>query len=208
MSRQIAQGWRQTGAYPGWSLPTRFRPPLPRERCGFRMTHVAGERVGVRGPHRSLKPPHPGPLPHSQVFSESNAQCGGEGAEPGETPCENPSRRCTSRSKPIALFRTASTASLRLGLARRSARSRSQSPPAPRGPEPSAEKNNRGQRSCLARTRLRDVNTSNALWLERPRLQPIRQLPDRVWQLSFEFRCRNVIHPRCPIVPRDLLECG
>ena len=46
--------------------------------------HVAGERVGVRGPHLSLKPPHPGPLPHSGVLSESSAEGGGEGAETTE----------------------------------------------------------------------------------------------------------------------------
>ena len=43
--------------------------------------HVAGERVGVRGPHCPLRPPHPGPLPHSGVLSDSSADCGGEGAE-------------------------------------------------------------------------------------------------------------------------------
>ncbi len=41
---------------------------------------VAGERVGVRGPHSPLSPPHPGPLPHSGVLSESMTDCGGEGA--------------------------------------------------------------------------------------------------------------------------------
>ena len=46
--------------------------------------HVAGERVGVRGPHRSLWPPHLGPLPHSGVFTESDTDCGGEGAETTE----------------------------------------------------------------------------------------------------------------------------
>ena len=43
--------------------------------------HVAGERVGVRGPHRPLCPPHPGPLPHSGVLTASITDCGGEGAE-------------------------------------------------------------------------------------------------------------------------------
>ncbi len=43
--------------------------------------HVAGERVGVRGPHRSLSPPHPGHLPHRGVLPESITECGGEGAE-------------------------------------------------------------------------------------------------------------------------------
>ena len=38
----------------------------------------------------SLRPP----LPHSGVHSESRADCGGEGAEPWETPCGNPSPRC------------------------------------------------------------------------------------------------------------------
>ena len=74
--------------------PARFRLPLPRDRCGFHLVRVAGERVGVRGPYRLFKPPHPGPLPPSQVLSESSADCGGEGAEAWETPGENPSRRC------------------------------------------------------------------------------------------------------------------
>ncbi len=39
------------------------------------------ERDGVRGPHLSLRPPHPGPLPHGRVHSESRTDCGGEGAE-------------------------------------------------------------------------------------------------------------------------------
>ncbi len=47
--------------------------------------HIAGERDGVRGPHRSLRPPRPGPLPHSRVGSQSRADCGGEGA--GTTGC-------------------------------------------------------------------------------------------------------------------------
>ncbi len=76
--------------------PTRFRPPLPRDQCGNPGGRFAGERVGVRGPYRSLKPPHPGPLPHSGVYSESGIDCGGEGAESRETPRENPSRRCPS----------------------------------------------------------------------------------------------------------------
>ena len=41
--------------------------------------HVAGERVG--GLRLSRLPPLPGPLPPSGVLSESNADCGGEGAE-------------------------------------------------------------------------------------------------------------------------------
>ena len=45
---------------------------------------VAGERVGVRGPHLSRLPPHPGPLPHSGVHSASSAKSGGEGAETTE----------------------------------------------------------------------------------------------------------------------------
>ena len=44
----------------------------------------AGERDGVRGPQLSLKPPHPGPLPHSGVHSASSPDCGGEGAETTE----------------------------------------------------------------------------------------------------------------------------
>ena len=40
---------------------------------------VGPERV--ERPHLSLKPPHPGPLPHSGVHSEGRADCGGEGAE-------------------------------------------------------------------------------------------------------------------------------
>ena len=48
--------------------------------------HVAGERVGARGSHLSLLPPHPGPLPHSGVLSASSADCGGEGVETTEHP--------------------------------------------------------------------------------------------------------------------------
>ena len=48
--------------------------------------HVAGERVGVRGPHRPLGPPHPGPLPHSGVLTVSITDCGGEGAETTNCP--------------------------------------------------------------------------------------------------------------------------
>ena len=81
--------------------PARFRPPLPRDRCGPCPVRFAGERAGVRGPYCSLKPPHPGPLPHSGVHPESSADCGGEGAEPWKTPCGNPSRRCPQgRQKP------------------------------------------------------------------------------------------------------------
>ncbi len=82
--------------------PTRFRPPLPRERCGPCPMRFAGERAGVRGQYRSLRPPHPGPLPHSRVLSKSSAECGGEGAEHWETPRGNPSRRCPLGSGPQA----------------------------------------------------------------------------------------------------------
>ena len=30
-------------------LAVPFRPPLPRDRCGFHPVRIAGERVGVRG---------------------------------------------------------------------------------------------------------------------------------------------------------------
>ena len=43
-----------------------------------------GETTRVRGPHRSLWPPHPDPLPHSGDFTESRIDCGGEGAERAE----------------------------------------------------------------------------------------------------------------------------
>ena len=61
-----------------------FRPPLPRDRSQSMGGHVTGERDGMRGPRRSFRPPHPGPLPHSGVHSESSAECGGEGAERNE----------------------------------------------------------------------------------------------------------------------------
>ena len=35
----------------------------------------------MRGPYRSLRPPHPDPLPPSRVHSESGADGGGEGAD-------------------------------------------------------------------------------------------------------------------------------
>ncbi len=38
-------------------------PPLPHIRYGFQRGLHCGERVGVRGPHRSISTPHPGPLP-------------------------------------------------------------------------------------------------------------------------------------------------
>ena len=43
--------------------------------------HLAGERAGVRGSRLTLSPPHPDPLPHSGVGSESRFDRGGEGAE-------------------------------------------------------------------------------------------------------------------------------
>ncbi len=76
------------------SLAARFRPPLPRDRRGFRLECIAGERVGVRGPHAQLMPPHPGPLPHSGAPSESHVECGGEGERVWKTPRETPSGRC------------------------------------------------------------------------------------------------------------------
>ncbi len=57
--------------------PPHFRPPLPRDRCGLHRVRFAGERAGVRGPYRSVKPPHPDPLPHIGVLLESSAECGG-----------------------------------------------------------------------------------------------------------------------------------
>ena len=47
---------------------------------------IAGERARVRGLPQVGWPPHPGPLPHSRVLSDSNVASGGEGAEwaPGE----------------------------------------------------------------------------------------------------------------------------
>ena len=38
-------------------------PPLPTIDTSFREDPTVGERAGVRGPHRSLQAPHPGPLP-------------------------------------------------------------------------------------------------------------------------------------------------
>ncbi len=43
-------------------------------------THGGGEGEG-EGARTQLSPPHPGPLPHRGVVSESSADCGGEGAE-------------------------------------------------------------------------------------------------------------------------------
>ena len=40
-----------------------------------------GGEGGGEGVHTQGQPPHPGPLPHSHVFSESSANRGGEGAE-------------------------------------------------------------------------------------------------------------------------------
>ncbi len=49
------------------------------------MTHTtdstAGERARVRGATEELTPPHPGPLPHRSVSTESRLDRGGEGAE-------------------------------------------------------------------------------------------------------------------------------
>ncbi len=79
------------GGSPHYARPSRVHsptvgilPPLPRERRGIHLVPDSGERVGVRGPYRSFWPPHPGPLPHSGVHSESLADCGGEGAEMAE----------------------------------------------------------------------------------------------------------------------------
>ena len=66
-----------------------FPAPSPPQTTWLSGWMFCGERVGVRGPHRSLKPPHPGPLPHNGVDFESGIECGGEGAEPRETPHEN-----------------------------------------------------------------------------------------------------------------------
>ena len=45
---------------------------------------TAGERARVRGTTGTLRPPHPGPLPHSHALTESRIDCGGEGAEYGQ----------------------------------------------------------------------------------------------------------------------------
>ena len=111
----IAQG-RNAGAHPGFMGRARTNPGWQR-REGYLSDHVrkvantfpapspprstcllpcafCGGEGGVRGPHRSLRPPHPGPLPHSRVLPESRIDGGGEGAEPWETPGGSPSRRC------------------------------------------------------------------------------------------------------------------
>ncbi len=84
-------------------LPPRFRPLLPRDQRVFCPVRVAGERAGVRGRYRSLRPPHPDPLPHSRVHSASGIECGGEGAEPWKTPRGNPSQRGPSGAQPLGM---------------------------------------------------------------------------------------------------------
>ncbi len=57
------------------SLPGKPNPP------NIRSFHQA--RARVKGPLFSPQPPHPGPLPHRRVLTESHANRGGEGADRG-----------------------------------------------------------------------------------------------------------------------------
>ena len=52
--------------------------------------------VGVRGRHAQFSPPHPGPLPHSGVHTESQTDCGGEGGRGRGAHGWPSSRRCRS----------------------------------------------------------------------------------------------------------------
>ena len=62
-------------------VATPFPAPSPPRSACLLPVHVAGERAGVRGLYRSLRPPHPDPLPPNGVHSESSTECGGEGAD-------------------------------------------------------------------------------------------------------------------------------
>ena len=62
-------------------VATPFPAPSPPRSACLLPVHVAGERAGVRGPYRSLRPPHPDPLPPNGVHSESSTDGGGEGAD-------------------------------------------------------------------------------------------------------------------------------
>ncbi len=49
----------------GKSTASSFCPLSPTIDLGLGVDSTVGERVGVRGPSRSLKPPHPSPLPRN-----------------------------------------------------------------------------------------------------------------------------------------------
>ena len=64
--------------------PTRFRPPLPRDRRVFCPVRVAGERAGVRGSERARWPPHPDPLPPVESTPKGASNVGERG-QTGQT---------------------------------------------------------------------------------------------------------------------------
>ena len=97
---QSRQRWIREGMYlaadVSWPGDVRFiqegaasGPVSPAIDADDKLDDIAGEKMRVRGPHASSRPPTPppppGPLPHSRVYPDIRVDCGGEGAEFGDT---------------------------------------------------------------------------------------------------------------------------